>query len=133
MLGLLFDEEETWMKQVARRLDVWAVIGCSYGTLYNRNLYQLVDQLLHGGPASARQRSEGRNARDVKLRCLPVPKAFANRSFQDLFLGVLRTSHQVVIALYRAKGSFGSLRPYVVTNPVGASVVHSQDMMYIIG
>jgi len=69
----------------------------------------------------------------VKVHCLPVPKAFANGSFLDLFLGVLRTSQQVVIALYRSTGSFGSLRPYVVTNPVGAAQVLGEDMMYVIG
>ena len=66
------------------------------------------------------------------LEQIPVPKEYVNRQYSELFTGLLRESGTLSLGLYRARGTLGSPIPYVFTNPTKETVVHEDDLVYVI-
>lgn len=66
------------------------------------------------------------------LNQIPVPQEYCNRSYSDLFIGLLRDKGILPLGLYRARGTLGSPTAYVFTNPPKETIVNAADLVYVL-
>lgn len=101
-----------------------------YATFFNRNTLNIVKKFLSGG-VNVMDTEYNQSFRE-KLDQHPIPKGYADRTFMELFLDVLRNDNLLVLGLHRPAGTCKSIVSYVYTNPQPADILVAGDLMFVI-
>ncbi|KAG0559141.1 hypothetical protein KC19_10G082400 [Ceratodon purpureus] len=101
-------------------------------SFYNRNTVSIVEQLIEGGGHTLRKGAMSYKRPGRMLQQMEAPKEFWNKSYGDLFVGLLRDKGVLALGLYRAQGTLGAPTAYVFTNPMKDTIVHDADLVYVI-
>lgn len=114
-------------------MDGWM---CRYSSFYNCQTLAIVDQLICGGQVlveDAETHEEHSSDRLVReLDQLPVPKSYVGRTFQELFIGMLRDHGALTMGLYRTTVANHEGLGFVYTNPIPTEVVEETDLVYVL-
>ena len=109
---------------------------CRYSSFYNCQTLAIVDQLICGGQVlETDEETHVEHSSDRLVRELdqiPVPKSYVDRTFQELFIGLLRDHGALVLGLYRTTGTNHEGLGFVYTNPIPTEVVEASDLVYIL-
>nr|PNR41270.1 hypothetical protein PHYPA_018673 [Physcomitrium patens]PNR41273.1 hypothetical protein PHYPA_018676 [Physcomitrium patens] len=89
-----------------------------YSTFYNHHTLTIVGQLISEGVTAHIKENKNSKLNNVlKIVQIVAPTQYVGKQFIELFVGLLREDCTAALGLYRAKGTNGSLIPYVYTNP----------------
>ena len=109
---------------------------CRYSSFYNCQTLAIVDQLISGGQVlETDEETQQEHPSDRLVRELdqiPVPKFYVDRTFQELFIGLLRDHGALAMGLYRTSGTNHEGLGFVYTNPPSTEVVEATDLVYIL-
>lgn len=109
---------------------------CRYLSFYNCQTLAIVDQLICGGQVieeDAETHEEHSYDRLVReLDQITVPKSFVDRTFQELFIGLLRDHGALAMGLYRTTVPNIDGLGFVFTNPGPTEVVEASDLVYVL-
>ncbi|CAK9193104.1 unnamed protein product [Sphagnum troendelagicum] len=107
-----------------------------FATFYNRQVMAIVDQMVSGGQVlvmdQESQREYASKSMVRQLDQVPIPKHYVGQTFEELFIGMLRSESCLALGLYRARGNKGSASAFVSTNPEPTELVESTDLVYIL-